>query len=677
MQREDSYNVQERTFGLELEFADVDKSGVILPEGFSWSKDETFVNTDMSLVSGAGNRGGEVNTPPLRLNEEDLGKLKFVLDQLLENGGRLTWVCSIHVHIGIADLGLDELKRLFALSYFSGRYIYEYSDLEDWNEETWYLPIPDYSYYEAAMKTETKEAFFNVFANSMRKGYIRHVVNVASYFKRGTIEFRNFNATTKWEELCNCIDFAYKYVEYALNHSIEEMKTIGSYDEFLAELEITGPAPKHTAPCIFVGNMKVYAECMRGKDVPLTSKLMSVLIDNMEGDKLAIVNPNLYSAELNLYKRYNLVVYNNDEMNHIIYRICKEGLVIHYGERYKFIEQYNDETPVMQLVCLFLYHRLRKFIADNEFARKQLDAYKDKLSYTIDKMKATCEEIIAMFGNCVYKHGTVNDAISENDVIFYQLGNSSKARSTAATLKKDSDYADRFEKLSVDYYHLVEDLPKEKTFMMASTNAYLPMNKIAENNNVFFYSTKEAKDTKFANALKDSETYDFIVPEDDLEITDYTKLRIVMVKPTAFFQLQRAYIKKVHKISMPEVTLLVYYDKYCLGGFGFNKSKDEDEFDLWLLSDFNTNNNVFRLSKLVLLCIQSEQVKKILQRKQKITLRNLYTKIYTQNPVSMKYRGVFKKDKERSKVGCLIYTSELGISGSLKDIMTKYNNMKQ
>ena len=54
---------------------------------------------------------------------------------------------------------------------------------------------------------------------------------------------------------------------------------------------------------------------------------------------------------------------------------------------------------------------------------------------------------------------------------------------------------------------------------------------------------------------------------------------------------------------------------------------------------------------------------------------NLYTKVYSQNPVSMKYRGVFKKNKEKSKPGCLIYTSDFGVSGDMKDIIEYFKKI--
>ncbi len=115
----------------------------------------------------------------------------------------------------------------------------------------------------------------------------------------------------------------------------------------------------------------------------------------------------------------------------------------------------------------------------------------------------------------------------------------------------------------------------------------------------------------------------------------------------------------------------MFYDGFCIGGFGFEYPKDND-YDLWLLSDFNTNNAIKRISKLILLCIQSNEVKRTIQRKMRTAVDNLYTKVYSQNPVSMKYRGIFKKNKEKSKPGSLIYTSDFGVAGDIKAIVEQF-----
>ena len=41
-------DIQDRTFGIEIEMCNLERSKVSLPEGYSWSKDEQIYNTDGS-----------------------------------------------------------------------------------------------------------------------------------------------------------------------------------------------------------------------------------------------------------------------------------------------------------------------------------------------------------------------------------------------------------------------------------------------------------------------------------------------------------------------------------------------------------------------------------------------------------------------------------------------------
>ena len=54
---------------------------------------------------------------------------------------------------------------------------------------------------------------------------------------------------------------------------------------------------------------------------------------------------------------------------------------------------------------------------------------------------------------------------------------------------------------------------------------------------------------------------------------------------------------------------------------------------------------------------------------------SLYTKVYTSLPVSMKYRGIFKKNKELCSKGSLFYEGRFGSEGSFEDIIKKYKKM--
>ena len=166
-------------------------------------------------------------------------------------------------------------------------------------------------------------------------------------------------------------------------------------------------------------------------------------------------------------------------------------------------------------------------------------------------------------------------------------------------------------------------------------------------------------------------------PKDNLQIIDPGKLKIVQVSPSQLRYFQQRYIKKVRKVSLCKFGFLVFYENDVLGGFGFDYSKIVD-FDLWLLSDFCTNNAVPRLSKLILMCIKSKQVQRTISRATGRYISYIYTKVYTHAPVSMKYRGQFTKfDKSKWKEkdiyeDYLMYVTNLGQITDNEEIINQY-----
>jgi len=84
---------------------------------------------------------------------------------------------------------------------------------------------------------------------------------------------------------------------------------------------------------------------------------------------------------------------------------------------------------------------------------------------------------------------------------------------------------------------------------------------------------------------------------------------------------------------------LPYYENYC-----------------FLHSDFVVNSNQQKLSKLVLYLLKSEEIRELLIDWFKHYYQGLKTTVYTNKPVSMKYRGVF--NLIRRDRGKLIYVGE-------------------
>lgn len=284
---------------------------------------------------------------------------------------------------------------------------------------------------------------------------------------------------------------------------------------------------------------------------------------------------------------------------------------------------------------------------------------------------------------CNFYIGTLEEAIKNKKVIFFNYGRIEKKQKRAFKLiSENSDLKSDFSVARNDYYNLVESIPSDSYFYYFSNSPYLRnLNKIAMWNNSsgerrsagrFLYCNKptaqnNASTSYSSNRIECNE----IVPPDDLEITDANKLKIERVDASLLHCLQKKYIKKVDQCSVCTYAFVVKYDKYTLGGFGFTLPQHKG-YDLFQLTDFCTNNTIPRLSKLILYCIQSVGLQRYLSRRMHKLCEKVISCAYTHKPVSMKYRGVYKKVKEHCTSSYLAYEGILGIYPTNKEIIDKY-----
>jgi hypothetical protein len=111
------------------------------------------------------------------------------------------------------------------------------------------------------------------------------------------------------------------------------------------------------------------------------------------------------------------------------------------------------------------------------------------------------------------------------------------------------------------------------------------------------------------------------------------------------------------------------------GAFAFGAPTGHGTFgDVYLMSDFAVQSSVPRLSKLVLACILSTEVRDILEQKLAQKVRSIGTTAFTDKPVSMKYRGVF--DLHSRKEGRLNYLGEAG-KWTLEQALTWWQKTQQ
>lgn len=679
-------DIQDRTFGIEIEMCNLERSKVSLPEGYSWSKDEQIYNTDGSTNKSF---GGEVNTPPLHICcLKELHDLRSVYESMVVAGGKIKWSIDTHVHIYAGDLSVDQIKKVFLFFYVCYPYFKKYAHISDWDELVFNAqPVPTEKYFEGVKNAQTFDELQNLFTNQSKKGFIRHAVNISAYFKTKTIEFRTFHATDDFYRAMNCVYSAYRIFYYAISHELEDYQSITSYQQFCEVTGLKYDVPNELCPLLYQGNPYSAIETFMTAPLSYNSEMVSALHDAVitNGHKeICIVNGFMYYYELFFLDKVEVSIYCQDAYCYLLYMLANGKTSLTYKDKLAWLEDYNNPTPSRQLALALYAVKLQKYFM-SESARNSavFEALKIKARESIEKTEEANERLMRLLTTCDFHVGTLEEAIKNKKVIFFNFGRMEKKQKRAFKLiSENSDLKLDFSVESNDYYNLVESIPSDSYFYYFSNSPYLRnLHKIAMWNNSsgerrsagrFLYCNKP---TAQNNASTSYSSYRIecneIVPPDDLEITDASKLIIERVNPPLLHCLQKKYIKKVDQCSVCQFAFVVKYDKYTLGGFGFTLPQHKG-YDLFQVTDFCTNNAIPRLSKLILYCIQSVGVQRYLSRRMRKLCEKVISCAYTHKPVSMKYRGVYKKVKEHCTSSYLAYEGILGIYPTNKEIIEKY-----
>lgn len=679
-------DIRNRTFGIEIEMCNLERAKVTLPEGYSWSKEESIDNTDCSSNK---QFGGEVNTPPLHLCcLKELHDLRSVYESMVAAGGKIKWSIDTHVHIYVGDLSVDQLKKVYLFFYVCYPYFKRYAKISDWDENIFNAkPIPTEKYFEGVKNAQTFDELQTLFTNQSKKGFIRHAVNISAYFKTKTIEFRTFHATDDFYRAMNCVYSAYRIFYYAISHELEDYQSITSYKQFCEVTGLKYDTPDELCPLLYQGNPYSAIEAFMTMPLPYNSEMVSALYDAVKANghkEICIVNGFMYYYELFFLDKVEVSIYCQDAYCYLLYMLANGKTSLTYKDKLAWLEDYNNPTPSRQLALALYAVKLQKYFM-SESARNSaiFEALKIKARESIEKTEEANERLMRLLTTCDFHVGTLEEAIKNKKIIFFNYGRIEKKQKRAFKLiSENSDLKSDFSVARNDYYNLVESIPSDSYFYYFSNSPYLRnLHKIAMWNNSsgerrsagrFLYCNKP---TAQNNASTSYSSYRIecneIVPPDDLEITDANKLKIERVNASLLHCLQKKYIKKVDQCSVCTYAFVLKYDKYTLGGFGFTLPQHKG-YDLFQLTDFCTNNAIPRLSKLILYCIQSVGVQRYLSRRMHKLCEKVISCAYTHKPVSMKYRGVYKKVKEHCTSSYLAYEGILGIYPTNKEIIEKY-----
>lgn len=220
-----------RTWGVEIEFKnssnvdiqkvirEINAGGVMCAqEGYNHHDQYGYWKkvTDSSVSADNGGLGHELVSPPLK-GEEGFRQLKVVCSVLNANGVKIDKTCGLHVHQDAHDLTIENFRKIFGIYLkFEGTFDSMMPESRRLSNNTYCDSIRRESRYGNSADITDKAQIQKML--DLIKGcasiqqisnlYSRdryHKLNIESYVRHGTIEFRQHSGTIDYDKIFNWI----------------------------------------------------------------------------------------------------------------------------------------------------------------------------------------------------------------------------------------------------------------------------------------------------------------------------------------------------------------------------------------------------------------------------------------------------------------------------------------
>ncbi len=674
-------NIRNRTFGFELEFADADKLLLSLPPGYKWTDNKLTMmnNSDGSAVTHHGQYGGEINTRPYHYTDEDLAELKDFIQSIKNAGGYLMWNEGFDAHFYVKDFDLDIIKRLFALSYYTAVPVKKIFDFPEWWDTKYLAPTPTADVVKRALSTDTLENFLKVFSNGSDRGHIRYWLNCVSIERIGTVEFRIFNSSWDFEQTLETIKFMYSFVEYAyLHEDIEEYKSLTAVEKCIEAFHIDQTKiPRRHKPLLWAAehsdNVTVVGEMFKK-----SNRMLSYIRKAASKfDVVRVVNSYYFDIEQVINPR-EIVIYTKEYFIYLLWRAIKgEIKELVFDDEYDFLNIQSD-NPSEIVATLHLFNAIKKHKRSDDIYHKglyldftdRLDHYRKKYSDKYQKLidnlsaKAITVKYCADLGDAI-----LDCAAGSNDLVIYQSEflPSLRAASNAMERYLKVDYGVQERKRT--HYAAIDE--ESVNYLAITQHQYMGRKKVFRDGRTCIYSNvAESGDNSFSKRV--------IVPlkyrrlPDDYQFSDKSKIRFIRASMSEIDYLRMIYLKKDIILGSAPFCYLWFIDEYVFGAsmFDFMKVDKYGTDAVSMKSDFVIDHPLQKLSKLLIMGVLSTEYRNELCIRFKTEVGRICTSVFTDKPVSMKYRGVFNLD-ERG-IGKLYYNQVAGKLGTLDQIMKEF-----
>lgn len=179
------------------------------------------VITDGSLT---GTNTFEIVSPILE-GADGLEQLRKVCEILEVNNVKVNKSCGLHIHFDASQIGNTQMKNII-LNYIAyEEHIDSFLPLSRRGETNYYCQSLK-SYKEKIKNASTIEKMISIF----RGRYFK--LNLQSYTRHNTIEFRQHSGTVEFEKISNWIYFLHNLVSYSANNLANENPDFDSIKNF-------------------------------------------------------------------------------------------------------------------------------------------------------------------------------------------------------------------------------------------------------------------------------------------------------------------------------------------------------------------------------------------------------------------------------------------------------------
>ena len=352
-----------------------------------------------------------------------------------------------------------------------------------------------------------------------------------------------------------------------------------------------------------------------------------------------------------------------------------------------------DETPYTTLIQVMFAMKIGQFVAKkNDYQCMMWDNYKaehrqffDNTLANFEKRKPFDFKVASFFFGDFKEH--LAQATEESTIFLYAPTYKAGYEKLYKYVEESFDYErptyELFDSKTAGNYYA--ELLRTRRACIYSDILYLEaeeflvgkVDKDIGKRPVYFYTSVPAvKEFYLKPSIKLLPKAPVVLQYDD-EITDDSVLSVREIPKNVVSHYKHLFMSAKVNYSLGGDYAIGFFADQKLFGFAVF-AKGLRTSDIWemifLHSDFVVPSKVDRLSKLLLYLLRSKEVAKLIRRHYFYTYSGLQTSVYTNKPVSMKYRGVFKK-ADSTEPGKLTYTAKF-TEHTIKECYLLWKNRK-